>query len=542
MDIAITGIGSICADHVAPATILPTIHHEWLVGEVRLTNEELAQMIAPKPPRGDAYLTLTRNVLLGQIALQQALADAGIRTKDEGQRTIPLINGTTVGGMDITEQCTMHNAQCTISSQHEAAFTTRKLAELNGLKVGTTISTACSSALNAIIRGANLIRVGRYQQVVAGGCEAMTRFHLNGFASLGILSKQVCRPFQPDRDGINLGEGAAYLVLEDGEVARRRGVHIYGYIAGYGNRCDAYHQTASSPDGEGAYLAMQDALTMAGLQPSDITYINAHGTATPNNDASEMAAIEKLFKPTPTPSLKGREIFIESTKPITGHTTSASGAIEVITCLKKLPSLQGGDGGRLFVMNNAFGFGGNDSSIVLSAMPHEMKPTPNPSLNGRALIVEGSDDYKQYLPPMQARRLTPSLRRLCVAAYKAIEQFTNHKLQITNCTIDGIVVATRWGGMVPTMALLEQLRTQGEHDLSPAQFMQSTHNVAAGTLARLLGCKGYNNTLVTDNNLLETAIDDAQLAITNGMAHCVLACAWDEKDNIIAKATIVCSD
>lgn len=503
MRIAITGIGRICADHVGPASILPTRHHEWPIGEVRYTNAQLAEMGSID----DA--SLTRNVLLGQIALKQALEDANINHR------IPLVNGTTVGGMDITERIMQ------IHEQHEAVYTTRQLAKLNGLIEEATISTACSSALNAIIRGASLLRTGQYTQVVAGGTEAMTRFHLNGFGALGILSKQPCRPFQEDRDGINLGEGAAYLVLEDGEQAQRRGAHIYGYIAGYGNRCDAFHPTASSEDGEGAYQAMHVALEMGHVQPQQIEYLNAHGTATVNNDASEWEAIERIFgvnKP-----------LVESTKPITGHTTSASGSIEVITCLRKMQEQS-----YRFSMNNAFGFGGNDSSIVLSAEPFDLPDLTNRGIEV-SFITEGDDDYKAYIAPMQARRLSTSLRRLSVAACKA-------STGIKSESIDGIVVGTRWGGMVPTMSLLNQLREQGEQDLSPAQFMQSTHNTAAGTLARLLNCKGYNNTIVTDIHPLEAAINDAKLAIQNGLASCVLAAAWDEKDDIVSKVCIVCID
>ena len=364
MQIASTGIGIVSAlgigaeanrkrlfaggSALSRPAILSTIHGEWPVGEVPMTNAELAELAGVQDK---AYC---RNVLLGLVALQQALVSAEI--DEEDKKIMPLINGTTVGGMDITEQ---HYADWLRGNtdtlhwirQHEAAETSRLLAQETGLDRAVTISTACSSALNALIHGAAMLRMGAVRQVLVGGTEAMTIFHLNGFASLGILSEHICRPFAEDRDGINLGEGAAYLVLEEAECARHRGAHIYGYIAGYANRCDAYHQTASSPEGDGAYAAMSATLDMAGVIPSQIPYVNAHGTATPNNDASEWRAIERLF---------GTKLpVVESTKPLTGHTTSASGSIEVVFSLFRMEQKQ-----YEFALSNAFGFGGTNGSLL----------------------------------------------------------------------------------------------------------------------------------------------------------------------------------
>lgn len=212
---------------------------------------------------------------------------------------------------------------------------------------------------------------------VVGGAECISRFHLNGFNSLMIIDPHQCRPFDADRAGLNLGEGAAYLVMESEEHARQRGAQPLAFLAGFGNACDAFHQTASSDDGEGAFLAMQKALRMAALQPSDIDYVNAHGTGTPNNDVSESRALRRLFADTLPP--------VSSTKGMTGHTTSASGSVEAVICLLALqhaflPANYGfstpiPDGiipvahvetGRQLkhVMCNSFGFGGNDTSLI----------------------------------------------------------------------------------------------------------------------------------------------------------------------------------
>ena len=286
-----------------------------------------------------------------------------------------LVNGTTVGGMDLTEKCFPRYSpyhSCGASTDLPARF-------LGCFSRATTLSTACSSAANAFIFAANLLRSGQCSCVVAGGSESLSDYHLNGFNSLMILDREPCRPFDASRAGLNLGEGAAYLVLETESSARARGARIQGVLSGWGNACDAFHQTASSENGEGAYLAMRQALKRAGLEPSDIGYVNAHGTGTPNNDASESAALRRIFGEALPP--------VSSTKPFTGHTTSASGSIEAVYSLLALqegfllpqlnyqtpdpscivPCREAQAVSLRHVLCNAFGFGGNDSSLILSA-------------------------------------------------------------------------------------------------------------------------------------------------------------------------------
>ena len=523
MQIAITGIGVISAlgngveanrelllkgqSALRKPKLLSTDHQEWPVGEVRFSNDELSEHLAL------ANAVLSRNVLLGMMALQETIADAHLDA-DILAKT-PLINGTTVGGMDLTEQYYADwkrgdFSHISLIEQHEADKTSHLLCNHFGLANYTTISTACSSALNAIIHGAGLLRTGETKQVIVGGTEAMTKFHLNGFASLGILSTSVCRPFQDDRDGINLGEGAAYLVLEDAAQAQKRGATIYGYLAGYGNSCDAYHQTASSPDGDGAFEAMQKALSMGHIQPCDISYINAHGTATVNNDASELCAIKRLF---------GDKLpKIESTKSLTGHTTSASGSIEAIFTLIKMRKHN-----FSFAISNAFGFGGNDSSIVLSQLPVNIDDADiSQPIHQTSLLLGSADiDYKDIIPAIQARRMTPLIRQLLVIAKQALKEASLEK-------VDGIVVGTRWGGMIPTIQLLNQLTTEGEQNLSPAQFMNSTHNSAAGILARFLQCHGYNTTIVAEQDVFAKALKDAQLQLKTRANKSILVCSIDE--------------
>lgn len=381
---------------------LRTFHDELPVGEVGMSDGQLREElgIARDVP-------MNRTALLGIKALREALDEAGLPE----ELRLPLISGTTVGGMEKTEL--YWRDFLTSESHHEyiqlqgCGATTALIADHFGrFSDVMTPSTACSSAANAIIRAADMILAGEADAVAAGGSECLSSFHHSGFNSLMILDREQCRPFDRSRAGLNLGEGAAYLILESEEHARRRGARIIARLSGYANRCDAFHQTASSPNGEGAYLSMTGALAMAGLSPEDISYVNAHGTGTPNNDASESAALRRVFgdrlrfgsdssacgalscgSPENLPGSHGADwLPVSSTKSFTGHTTSASGSIESVFCLLALthsfipvslgwkesgpdtvvPYMGEGSVRLDNVLCNAFGFGGNDSSLIFS--------------------------------------------------------------------------------------------------------------------------------------------------------------------------------
>jgi len=326
---------------------------------------------------------ITRTTLLGIKALKEALQQAKLPI--DSQQRIAFISGTTVGGMEKSEMFYRdfleNDTKNAYIAAHDCGACTEQIGDYFGkFSAMTTISTACSSAANAIILGANLLKLGLTDIAVVGGSECLTKFHLNGFNTLMILDRQPCRPFDATRAGLNLGEGAAYLVLESKESANQRQVSPIAQISGYGNACDAFHQTASSPDGNGAVLAMKKALNMAHLKSDEISYINAHGTGTPNNDISEGQAIFSVF---------GKECPpFSSTKSATGHTTSASGSIEAVISIlaiqhglipanlnyaEKIPELPITPIKKVLinqkvnhVMSNSFGFGGNNSTVIFS--------------------------------------------------------------------------------------------------------------------------------------------------------------------------------
>jgi 3-oxoacyl-[acyl-carrier-protein] synthase-1 len=363
---------------IAPLRYLKTSHTEFPVGEVKMTNEEMMQSLHLP----DTTIT-NRTSIMGMIAVREALEQAGLQQAD-GLR-IALISGTTVGGMDMSEQYYLdfleNDSRNAYIATHDCGACTEMIADYFGLfSLTETISTACSSAANAVILGAMLIRNGRADIAVVGGCECITKFHLNGFNTLMILDREHCKPFDANRAGLNLGEGAAFLVLEAEESLRSRKVEPICRLSGYANTCDAFHQTASSADGEGAYQAMIKAIESAKLQPGDIDYINAHGTGTGNNDLSEGVAIQRVFQDKIPP--------VSSTKAFTGHTTSAAGGVEAVISLLALqhnfipsnlnfstpieelsfaPAMGEAPNRPLRnILSNSFGFGGNDTSLIFS--------------------------------------------------------------------------------------------------------------------------------------------------------------------------------
>ena len=558
MNIAITGEGIICAIGADKASVLdslrrkqtgidtmrylPSEHHELPVGEVKLSDDEMKSLLGI-----DASLEVSRTALMGMLAVRQALEDSGILIPPSTfhiPQKLVLISGTTVAGMDVTERhftdLRTSDAHLSCLDYHSCGDNTRQIADHFGcFSECTTVSTACSSAANALILGAEMLKAGEADIVVAGGTEALSVFHLNGFNSLMILDKEHCRPFDETRAGLNLGEGAAYVVLESEEHARQRQAAVHAYLTGYGNACDAFHQTASSENGEGAFLAMEEALTMAGLKPTDIDYVNAHGTGTPNNDLSESVALRRVFGSQIPP--------VSSTKGFTGHTTSASGSIEAVICLLAmhhgfLPAnlgwhqpmadgivpTQGTDDCQLrHVLCNSFGFGGNDSSLVFSAsdISHSSFLIPHSTIKELSRIEITSEDelseIRDYVKPLEARRMGKLMKASLLSSLKALREAG------VDCP-DAIITGTALGIWETSEALLLQMKEEGEVMLSPTNFMQSTHNTISSNIAIRLGCHGYNVTYSQGDRSLEWALRDARRLLATGRYKTVLVGCHDE--------------
>ena len=519
---------------------LHSSHHELPVGEVQLSNDEMKAMLALPIEE-----QTSRTSLMGMLAVRQALAEAQLPETAPKNRRVVLISGTTVGGMDITEQYydsfATSDEHLDCLKKHDCGSSTEEIAAMFGISECTTISTACSSAANALILGANLLKTGQADLVIAGGSEALTRFHLNGFNSLMILDHEPCRPFDAQRAGLNLGEGAAFVVMETEASARERGADIHAWLTGYGNACDAFHQTASSDNGEGAYRAMTEALEMAHLQPEDIDYVNAHGTGTPNNDLSESAALKRVFAE--------KMPLISSTKAFTGHTTSASGSIETVICLLAMqhhfvpanlrwehqipdgitPTTGVKDVTLKHVVCNAFGFGGNDSSLILSAVPvageESAAAISDDDIRVAAKVEitseEALGEIRNYVKPLEARRMGKIMKSSLLSSLKAMEQAGIEKP-------DAIITATALGCLENSERLLNQLQEEGEVMLKPTYFMQSTHNTIGSGIAIFTKCHGYNVTYTHGKDSLEWALRDARMLLKSGKAKSVLVGLHDE--------------
>ena len=350
---------------------------ELPIAEVKRNNVQLAAITG-------VATTWPRTALLSAVAVHEAWVP--FKDKVQGLRT-GFFSANTVGGMDLTEGVYQDfvadaaHADFNKIANHECGAVTELVAEHFGINdFVTTISTACSSSANSIMMAAQMIEKGMLDIAIAGGADSMSKFTLNGFNTLMILDKQPCQPFDNNRRGLNLGEGAGYLLMMSEKAMQQCSATAICTVSGYANANDAYHQTASSPDGTGNKLAMANALKKAGLQPGDIDYINLHGTGTANNDSSEGKAVAAIFE--------GNIPKASSTKAYTGHTLGAAAGVEAVFCALSIekgivyPNLRWQTQMEdidwqvvtelrqeldiQHVLSNSFGFGGNCSSLVFS--------------------------------------------------------------------------------------------------------------------------------------------------------------------------------
>lgn len=343
---------------------------------------------------------LKRTDLFTQYALasvDEALRDSGLDVKSMDPFDIGVIWGSGQGGMETFEEQVKEYAK-DLNPRFSPFFIPKLIVNMASgmisIKYGlmginyTTVS-ACATSNTAIMDALNYIRMGKAKVIVTGGSEApITEASVGGFSAMKAMSTRnedpatASRPFDKDRDGFVMGEGAGALILEEYEHAKARGAHIYAEVAGAAMTADAYHMTATHPEGLGAYRAMQLALQDAGLTPQDVDYLNMHATSTPVGDLSEIAAVTKLFGNDP------RHLYISATKSMTGHLLGAAGAIEAIASLlsiqdNKIPptiNTQNLDDEFPKTMNlvlnktldkevkvamsNTFGFGGHNGIVV----------------------------------------------------------------------------------------------------------------------------------------------------------------------------------
>ena len=380
MNIAVTGLGATCALGVGvPA----------LAGGIRAGRSGLRALERfdpgglPRCPVGEAELAPGVGSPTHRLAVTAA-REAALDAHLEGiaPERIAVVVGTTTGGIALSEAWYLAGRDGSPPAPdplrwHAASTVSRVVAEAVGARGPRyTISTACSSGANALLVGADLLRTGAVDAVVAGGAEGLCRVTYTGFSVLRLMSTQPCRPFDAGRDGLNLGEAAAFLVLRRAEDVEGGHARLVGAAC----TCDAHHMTSPAPDGASVVAAIEGALAQAGLAPADIAYVNAHATATKANDSAESRALRAVFGEAMPP--------VSASKSFLGHTLGAAGAIEAVVSVLAArdgvlpatlhtqtpgedapPDIVAGsprDADVPYVLSTAFAFGGNDAALVFA--------------------------------------------------------------------------------------------------------------------------------------------------------------------------------
>lgn len=381
--VSVSGIGvGKCFDDIADADYSAKrpqyidTAHDVPLREIPFSNEDIERMLADNYHVVLPSRIYTRTALLSMLTVADLLQSS---PSVDGKKVV-VVNATTAGGMDKSEIYyrdlkSNGDANIDLVRGHEPADATNLVCDIlesRGAEVvwSTTVSTACSSSAVAVGIGMDMLKCGDADFAICMGVDPLCKFTINGFNSLGILSKSVCRPFDADRDGLNLGEGAASVMLTADDK-----VSALCEVLSCETAADAFHQTATSPDAVGPTLAMKAALEKAGVDAEKISYVNAHGTATPNNDESESTAMINIFGENVPP--------FSSTKFWTGHTLGACGVLEMALSaemLRKqviLPTRNFEKVERLspvgkmmeakldYIMTNSFGFGGGATSIII---------------------------------------------------------------------------------------------------------------------------------------------------------------------------------
>lgn len=344
---------------------------------------------------------LDRYAQLTLVSADEALRDSGLDLPHENLDRIGVIWGSGMGGLQTFEDETSEYARGNGTPHFNPFYIPKVILSIGAghisLRYGLrgqsfSVSSACASSTHAIIQAFDQIRLGHADVLVTGGADAdVTRLGIGGFNAMHALSTRndspetASRPFSASRDGFVLGEGAGCLILEELEHAKARGAKIYAEVAGSGMTSDAYHLTAPDPDGRGAQQVMRMAIEDAGIAPTDIDYINTHGTSTPLGDIAELKAIKDVF------GEHAYRMNIDSTKSMTGHLLGATGAVEAIACVLALrdgvvpPTINHAEGDddeaidyRMnltfntaqyrklrYALTNTFGFGGHNATLIL---------------------------------------------------------------------------------------------------------------------------------------------------------------------------------
>ncbi len=529
-----------------------------LVGEVQRDLRELGA-----PMRG------SRSDRLGWLAARQAIESSKINLRTCADRAGVLL-GTSVGGSFDSERflatlIKQKKMRVRPTRFYECSSAIEIIAEDFGLcGPSMAVATACSSGAMAIATAADLIMSGEADVMLAGGTDSLSRMTWGGFHSLLLVDDAGCRPFDANRAGMSLGEGAAVLVIETEENARKRGATILARLTGWGASCDAHHATAPHPQGAGAVAAMRSALRRASLEPGVIDYVNAHGTGTRDNDVAEATALKTVFDQRVPP--------VSSTKRFFGHSLASSGAIEAAVCIQALqrgqmppnigfttidPAIGIEPVKELrrislkHVMSNSFGFGGNNAVLIFSqpdspTRPRPLQPGPV-AVSGIGMIGPDAAGIRAIEPPLPAgdvlahscgnlkgaESLSPNQRRRLnrLVQMALIAARASHSPDATKRV--AVAMGTGMGCLEEGAVFIENLISKDENEPMPARFPGSVHNAPAAQIAIDQQARGPNSAPTMGEISFECALWQGMSQLWAGEADCALAGAVDELSKFV---------
>ncbi|MEU4602582.1 beta-ketoacyl-[acyl-carrier-protein] synthase family protein [Kribbella sp. NPDC023972] len=599
--VAITGIGVTCALGTGAESVWSGVrdaangidrtrrldtstlscHYSGEVGEV------------PAPPlkgRG----RIDRAISLALSTAAEAIEDAKLDISAFDPYRVGIAMGTSVGGLDAGEQYhwqLLRDGVTGASKHHLLVYplytSTDAVCAAFGLKgPKVVISNACAAGANSIGWAVDAIREGRADVMLAGGVDVLDVLSLAGFDSLKALDDQPCAPYSRS-SGLNIGEGAAVLVLESAQLAESRGAQVLGYVLGYALTSDAHHATAPDPVGGGALRAMRRALEQAGYAPENVDYVNGHGTGTPANDSAERKAVTALFG--------GRQVPpMSSTKSQVGHMLGAAGALEAVVCAlamreQTLPPTVNVDTSADspaydivpnasrpadlgLVVSNSFAFGGNNCSLVFGRTPGPAPQRPDrrvvitgagvvsPVGLGRDGLITGlragtvgiapatridtsqaasrlaaeitDQNYRRWINPAYARRLD-QLGALVLAATRGAFSDAGYQITRQNGTEVGMVFGTCTGPLETVAQLTETIGTEGPHRVNPRLFPNSVMNAAPGHACLSMQIKGPLSTLAIGCASGVAGLGYASDLIRRGEAEVMAAVSADELTGLL---------
>ena len=532
--------------------------------EVALSDSELCK---------DKY---DRTTLLCIKAAGEALADSGLDLEKEDRTKVGVILGTCIGGAASIDKYYQDSYEGKPVDKEDilrmpASAIANNVASHFGLDgITANIVNACAAGTMSLAGACDMIRSGKADVFVAGGCDSFSSLAYAGFHALHALSEKECSPFNHS-DGITIGEGSGVLIIESYEHAVARGAKIYCDVLGAGVSSDAYHITAPRPDGEGQMSAIKRAVENSGVSFDDIDYINAHGTGTSKNDEAEFLSLRTLFG-------SREDLSVSSTKSMTGHCLGAAGSIEAVLTVEamnrgEVPPTVGYEGEDLDVlkekaggidfianekkakdakvcMSNSFAFGGNNASIVFAKEPHDIKDDRNTDpiyITGIGEVTgtkaEGASDYRADLSPeifKQHEVKTAFLRKLdrfsdlvLLSGIVALED-AGIKVDDTNANDIGIVIGTSDGPITEIVNFQKLVIEKGIENGSAFMFPNTVYNAAGGYLSIFTGIKGYNITIANGFQAGLQSVMYACEAIRRGDENVMLANGTDELTDIEA--------